>query len=219
MEQKYPDSSLQALADIRSIMNKSARFLTLSGWSGVWAGCTALVGSWLAYQWLHPSIVAGDYAAWRNNSFRFALSTDNPVCQFILLGGIIFLVALAGAYFFTWRKAKQQGEALWNSATRQFLFHFMLPLIAGGLFVLGFLYHGHEMYAAPACLIFYGLALINGSKFTLSDIRYLGIFEVILGSICIYFPGYGLYFWAAGFGLLHILYGIIMWNKYDKNGA
>jgi hypothetical protein len=91
-----------------------------------------------------------------------------------------------------------------------------LPLLAGGIFCLGFMQYGHALYLAPACLVFYGLALYNGSKYTLSEIRYLGLLEVLLGVVCLFMPGYGLYFWAAGFGVLHILYGIVMWNKYDK---
>jgi hypothetical protein len=91
-------------------------------------------------------------------------------------------------------------------------------MLIGGIFVLGFMRYGHAVYIAPACLVFYGLALVHGSRHTLTDIRYLGYLEITLGLICLFVPGWGLYFWAAGFGLLHILYGIIMWNKYDKKG-
>jgi hypothetical protein len=95
----------------------------------------------------------------------------------------------------------------------------MIPLMAGGLFCLAFLMRGDDFYVGPACLAFYGLALVNGGKYTLGEIRYLGYAELLLGCICLFFPGYGLYFWAAGFGVMHILYGIIMWNKYDKHAA
>jgi hypothetical protein len=70
--------------------------------------------------------------------------------------------------------------------------------------------------AAPACLVFYGLALIQGSANTFDEIRYLGFSEIILGLISASVPGYGLVFWAIGFGVLHIIYGVIMYNKYDK---
>jgi len=69
----------------------------------------------------------------------------------------------------------------------------------------------------PSCLIFYGLALINGSKYTVSEVRYLGYLELVLGIVNLWATRYGLYFWAAGFGVLHILYGIVMWNKYERN--
>lgn len=90
-------------------------------------------------------------------------------------------------------------------------------MIAGAIFALKFLYEGQESFIAPTLLTFYGLALINGSKYTLSDIKYLGLCEVVLGCISLFMPGYGLTFWALGFGVLHIVYGAIMWNKYDKH--
>jgi hypothetical protein len=65
-------------------------------------------------------------------------------------------------------------------------------------------------------LIFYGLALINASKYTYNDIRYLGISELLIGLCSTLFLGYGLFFWAAGFGLAHIVYGALMYFKYDK---
>jgi hypothetical protein len=64
--------------------------------------------------------------------------------------------------------------------------------------------------------VFYGLALVNASKYTLTDIRYLGITEIILGILNIFFLRRGLYFWALGFGVLHIIYGLVMWWKYER---
>ena len=90
-------------------------------------------------------------------------------------------------------------------------------MIAGGLFIWRLTDFGLYGMVVPACLIFYGLALINASKFTLSEIRYLGYLQLLLGLISLWMIGYGLYFWAAGFGILHILYGVIMWNKYERN--
>lgn len=224
MQEKQGSDSLQALHDIRSIMERSARFISLSGWSGIWAGCTALAGAFIAGSWLND--LGAQYGHYnkqlhlRNGNVYDPYNyIDGYTAQFILLAAAIFAVALAGGFFFTWRKVKAQGLTLWNHASRQLLLQVMLPLIAGGIFCLAFLYNGHAAYIGPACLVFYGLALINGSKYTLSDIRYLGMLEVLLGCICLFFPGYSLYFWAAGFGILHILYGIIMWNKYDKHTA
>ena len=105
---------------------------------------------------------------------------------------------------------------IWDHASRKLLINMLIPLIAGGLFVLGLLYHSDWEYVAPACLVFYGLALVNASKYTLTDIRYLGLLEILLGSICMYYPHEGLYFWTAGFGVLHIIYGLIMWWKYER---
>lgn len=78
------------------------------------------------------------------------------------------------------------------------------------------IYQGHIELAAPATLVFYGLALLNASKYTLSDIRYLGLLEIVTGLMATFFIEYGLLFWAFGFGLLHIVYGIFMYYKYEK---
>ena len=197
--------SLKTLQEIHSIMDRSARFLSLSGWSGVWAGMVALAGAFIAYGWVTDDIHTYEQV----NGVEYK--------SYIALAVAVLLLAVAGAYFFTARKAKSRGHSIWDSASRQFITSIAIPLLAGGIFSFMFLYNGDIGYIAPACLVFYGLALINGSKFTLSDIRYLGMLELVLGCVCLFMPGYGLYFWAAGFGALHVLYGAIVWNKYDKH--
>lgn len=205
------DDSLKTLQEIRGIMERSTRFISLSGWSGVWAGGVALLGAYIANNWLPY--------AWIINRNDDCIFCDAQKIQLLLLAVSIFLIALAGGLFFTWRKVKKENDQLWNTVSKKLLIQLAIPLFVGAVFCLGFIYYGDTKYLFPACLVFYGLALINGSKYTLSDIKYLGLFELILGCINIFVPGYGLYFWAIGFGILHIVYGIIMWNKYDKRAA
>jgi hypothetical protein len=213
------ETSLKTLQDIRSIMERSARFISLSGWSGIWAGSVGLVGSYIAGQWLRQ-LPAAYYNPYRTAPATVADADYNAiVLRFIILALAVFIVALAGGYYFTWRKTRLQGGSVWNSASRRMFTEIAIPLVAGGIFALNFLHNRHEGYIAPTCLVFYGLALINGSKYTLSDIKYLGLCELLLGCISLTMPGYGLTFWAIGFGALHILYGIIMWNKYDKKSV
>ncbi len=212
MQPDNKDTSLEALNDIRTIMDRSARFISLSGWSGIWAGCTALLGALWAKRMLHDM----DYDLAKQSYASHFLLSENNLYKFIYLAILIFVVALTGGLFFTIRKANRQGLKVWNHASRQLLLHLFFPIMAGGFFCIFFINDGVTLYIAPACLVFYGLALISASKFTLSDIRYLGMIEVALGCINLFFPGHSLYFWAAGFGVLHILYGIFMWNKYDK---
>lgn len=204
--------SIDTLNDIKRIMEQSTRFLSLSGWSGIWAGAIALIGGIIAH------VQISDYYKGYNFRGAFSSSDFNALkIKLLLLAFIIVCIALLGAYFFTNRKIKKEGLNIWNQASKKLMINLAIPMIAGGILILGFLQHNDWCYVAPSCLIFYGLALINGSKFTLNDIRYLGILELCLGCICIYFPGLGLYFWIAGFGILHIVYGILMWKKYDSN--
>lgn len=214
-EQK--DDSLATLREIRTIMERSARLLSLSGWSGVWAGIMALGGAAVAYYWLRVT----DAVVADSRSYE-AMSGDTPYDPYtgklVALALCVFVLALAGGYYFTYRKNKKLGLKIWNTASRKMLVSLMIPMAVGGILVLSFIFNGHWIYVAPACLIFYGMALFNGSRYTISDIRYLGLLEIILGCFGLLAPGWvwSLYLWAFGFGVLHILYGIIMWRKYDQ---
>lgn len=212
MQIENRDETLDALNEIRSIMDRSARFISLSGRSGIWAGSTALAGAAIAWYWLQQPgySYVGDVNHASLDYF------DSYTMHFIWLAIGVFVTAFAGGFYFTHQKAKKQKQKLWNNASRQMLLQLFFPVFAGGAFTLMFIYYGCGLFVAPACLVFYGLALISASRHTLSDIRYLGMFDVALGCAALFFPGYGLYFWALGFGVLHILYGAIMWTKYDK---
>ncbi len=206
------DKSLETLQEIRSIMERSARFLSLSGWSGVWAGFVALVGAIIANVQLKQYYIAYNARASFQGS-DFMTLRNNLV--FLAIG--VFLLALAGGIYFTYRNNKPTGQPIWNHASRKMVIHLLIPMAAGAFMVCAFLWKGDWAYVAPTCLIFYGLALINASKYTLSDIKYLGLTEAILGVIGLFIlPHYGLYLWAFGFGILHIVYGMIMWRKYKQ---
>ena len=202
---------LETLQDIKRIMERSSRFISLSGLSGIVAGIFALVGAYIAYDWIYA--FEGNYndtASYGSDEFSDLKN------RLLLLAAIVLVLSLATAYFFTWRKTKKDNLPLWDPASKKLLINMLLPLVVGGLFILAMLQHDSWIFIAPACLIFYGLALVNASKFTLNAVRYLGICQIILGLLNTQFIGYGLYFWAFGFGVLHIVYGIIMWVKYEK---
>ncbi|MCR9171049.1 MAG: hypothetical protein NXI10_01040 [bacterium] len=198
---------LEQLAEIRDIMNKSTRFLSLSGLSGVVAGVAAIGGAWAAYDYL------GKHAIGLN-----VYTTDRAdMIQFFLLDAFIVLaVAVGFGSIFTIRKARKNGQSVFNKMGMRLLINLCIPLFTGGAFGLIVLYHGGLFLLPSIMLIFYGLALINASKYTLEDIRYLGYCEIALGLASAFFIGYGLLFWALGFGVLHIIYGTIMYFKYDR---
>jgi hypothetical protein len=211
-DKNQPTDTVQDIHDIRQIMERSSRFISLSGLSGIAAGICALVASYFAYDWIEEYYV-------RYNMRPGFAGADFQKLKFNLigLGTAVLVVALAASLYFTWRRAKHNHVPLWGLTSRKLLWNMLVPLIAGGLFILAMLQYNEWRFVAPACLVFYGLALVNASKYTLSDIRYLGYFEIALGLINTQYVGYGLYFWALGFGVLHIVYGIVMWWKYEKN--
>lgn len=214
MKQESHQEQLAALSDIRSMMERSSRFISLSGLSGVFAGMFALIGATVAYVHLGMSISASDY-------YRYAVNergeSNADFYFFFFSDGIIVLIAsLLVGILFTQRQARQKGQSIWDATAKRVLINLAIPLVAGGFFCLALAYHHLVVLVAPATLVFYGLALINASKYTLSDIRYLGLMEIVLGLVAAFFMGYGLLFWAIGFGVLHIVYGSWMYWKYER---
>ncbi|MRX38662.1 hypothetical protein GJU43_05205 [Flavobacterium sp. LC2016-23] len=203
MNQKHQED----LSHIRSMMERSSRFISLSGLSGVFAGLSALIGGLYVYQLFKVNGV--EYFDGEHK-----LYSVNLVSELIYIGIVILVCAFTFGIFFTLRKSKKYNLPVWTTATKNMLFNLAVPLLAGGIFCLALIYHGIYVLVAPATLIFYGLALVNAEKYTFSDVKYLGFCELILGFISLFFLGYGLIFWILGFGVLHILYGLIMFKKY-----
>jgi len=199
----------QELAEIKSMMERSTRFLSLSGLSGVLAGIYALIAAAFAYYWIYfPNLPFG---------FRTTFVDDASVfAKLITLALVILALSLGSAYFLSQKKSQRLSTNLWTPAGKRFLQALFIPVLIGGIFCLALVIRGYLIVVAPATLIFYGLALVNASQFTLSDIKYLGYGELILGLISAFFPGYGLITWAIGFGVLHVVYGSMMYYKYDR---
>jgi len=205
---------IQQLTEIRNLMERSSRFISLSGISGVVAGLIALIGSGAALVYLDFDQryfeMNGHFASLENSGYRDTL-------WFIIPDAMIMLVlALFSGIYFTSRKARNKGLKVWDSTARRMVINLSIPLATGGIFCLILLYHDLIFLLAPATLLFYGLALINASKYTYHEIRVLGICEIILGLMASWLIPFGLLFWAAGFGALHIFYGLIMYYRYEK---
>lgn len=213
-EQNPSPNTLREISDIKRIMERSSRFISLSGLSGIAAGLCALVGAYFAHNILDSYYFKYNHGGGYRDEDFISLKFSLLVVAAIVLAGALIL-----AFLFTWRRAKQNHLPVWDLTARNLLWNVLIPLIAGGLFILAMLQYSEWRFVAPSCLIFYGLALVNGSKYTLTDIRYLGYLEIILGLANTQYTGYGLYFWATGFGVLHIVYGVIMWWKYEKGSG
>lgn len=195
---------LDDLSSIKDLMSRSSRFISLSGLSGIMAGLYALAGATITYVFLLPK--NGEVLTLHSWNFK------------IILG---ILIAVAGlsvitAFLLTSKKAKKNKEKIWDATTKRLLVSFLVPLVAGGIYILIKLSSQHYGLTGSLMLIFYGLALINASKYTISNIQYLGYAELILGLICAALPGYGFWFWILGFGVFHIIYGSLIYFKEEK---
>ncbi|HHB79176.1 MAG TPA: hypothetical protein ENK85_08085 [Saprospiraceae bacterium] len=206
MKEKYLDD----LQEIRSIMERSKRFLSLSGAAGIAAGIFALIGAYVAYREIYFS----GAIIYDSSSVQ-----DYPleVIKLLIIAIVVLLASLGTGIWLSLRKAQKAGEAVWSPASKKLVTHAMVPLVAGGLLILVLLNQGHFGMVAGVSLIFYGLALFQAGNFTFSDVKFLGLIEILTGLLAVANPGSGLYFWAFGFGVLHIIYGTIMHFKYDRN--
>jgi len=201
---------LKDLSEIRNIMDKSSRFISLSGFSGILAGIYSLIGAWLAYKTLYFDTVAlGEY---KNLEI-----TETTVEILLIIAYSVLIASIATAVVLSSKKAKKRYESFWNATSRRLLFNFLIPLVSGGIFILLLIEKEMLGLVAPSTLLFYGLACVNASKYTIGDVRYLGITMIVLGLLSTWFLGYGLVFWALGFGVCHIVYGSMMYFKYDRN--
>ena len=204
--------SLETLQDIKRMMERSSRFISLSGLSGISAGICALIGAWVA----HPYVFGyKDFIIDKNLPYHPGYAIFLNIWLF-WIAAATFVSALISAFIFTWIKSKKEGIPIWGKTAKRLIINVSIPLIAGGIFLFKLIHYGTFGLIAPGCLIFYGLALINASKYTLDEIRYLGYCQILLGLVNLWFVGYGLYFWAVGFGILHIIYGTYMWVKYER---
>ncbi|MFV1884024.1 MAG: hypothetical protein ACMZ7B_06030 [Balneola sp.] len=207
---KDQQNYLNDLAQIRSMMERSSKFLSLSGLSGVLAGLYACAGAYVAYF----------YFNFRPNEFEYAINRSEETVAGLppILGlAILVLVLSVGtALVLSSGKAKRKGENIWNFASRKMLEAVSVPLLTGGVFVVLLIAFGYSGLAAPSTLLFYGLALTAASSYTFEDVKYLGWIQIALGLAAALFISFSILLWAIGFGVLHIIYGLYIHVKYER---
>lgn len=206
---KDENEQLEALADIRKMMKESSKFLSLSGLSGVFAGLYALTGAGIGY-YVMQNYISHPENSYEHNAYSAALVSAIAICLGVLL------MSIATALVMSAKKAGRTKQKLFDHTSKKVFWSMTVPLCAGGLFCISLIYHGAILLVSPVMLLFYGMALLNSSKYTIHDIRYLAYLEIALGLLAAFYPGQGLLFWSLGFGVLHIIYGTIMWFKYDR---
>ncbi|WP_421773676.1 hypothetical protein [Gracilimonas sp.] len=194
---------IKDIAEIRSMMERSSKFLSLSGWAGIMAGLYAFAGAYITY-----------------STFGFnpdeLFYTSPNVSKVVWLGIGVLVLALATAIFLSKRKADESGESIWNTTSRRLLSSMAFPLAAGGILIVLFLMKGLVGLAAPLMLLFYGLALVNASHFTIPEVKIMGLVQILLGLLSAWYIEYGLLLWSIGFGAVHMMYGIYMYFSYER---
>lgn len=200
---------IKDINEIRTMMERSSKFMSLSGLSGIIAGIYALVGAYILYSQFHFKIDRLYYTD--EELLAMGIQKD----RIILLAIVTIVLAMGTAIYFSYKNALKNSEKIWNVSSRRLLINLFIPLITGGTVVLLMMEYNLYGWLAPLTLVFYGLAILNASKYTFDDMRGLGIIQIVLGLIGMHFISYGLLIWAIGFGLVHIIYGIYLHYKYE----
>ena len=203
--------SLQELHHIKQMMERSSRFTSLSSLSGLSAGVCGLVGTWIASQKIE---------CWQRGDCNFGRpsveSFDGLQNYLLVVAVLTFATAFITSFVFTlWRSIKN-GLSLSGTISLRLFWNITVPLLGGGFFLMRLIQQGQYELIVPCCLLFYGLGLVNAGKYTLIEVRVLGYGQIILGVISLWSPANGLYFWATGFGIFHIVYGLVMWFRYER---
>jgi len=213
MNNKIEKEQLAAISEMRDMMQRSSRFLSLSGLAGILVGCVALVGVAIAYSILEMPVSSTNYLF----SLEKTLNTKEHTLLYIIINCVsVLTLSLIIGSLLAIRNAKKKGLSIGDKTTQRLVINMFIPLLIGGLFIMALLFHQQYSLILPSMLIFYGMALLNASKYSIEDIRYLGIIEMFLGLLAMFFLNQALIIWGIGFGILHMIYGVILYNKYEK---
>ncbi len=210
---KKNSTSIEDIKTIRKMMEESTRFLSLSGLSGIFAGGFAIAGALVAY-----FLILNNGTIRYDEYFRILTEKETITLRWLLIADAVgvLILSIIFSFYFSINKAKREGKNFWSPASKKLLINMLIPLVTGGIFIIVLLIQNHIQLIVPGLLIFYGLALVNSAKFTLDEVFYLGILEIITGLVSAFFSGWGIIFWILGFGVLHIIYGVVMYRKYDS---
>jgi uncharacterized membrane protein len=204
--------SIEDIRTIRKMMEESTRFLSLSGLSGIFAGVFAITGALIAY-----FLILNNGSIQQDEYFRILTEKETQILRWKLIADAlcVLILSIVFSLWFSSHKAKREGKIFWSPVSKRLLISMLIPLITGGIFIIVLLLQNNMQLVVPGLLIFYGLALVNAGKFTYDEVFYLGILEIITGLVSAFFSGWGIIFWVFGFGILHIVYGVIMYRKYE----
>lgn len=191
------------ITEIRRMMVRSSKFLSLSGWAGILAGTFALMGAWFAHFILE----------FKPDGFLYSHSNIETVS---VTAALILIFSFAAAFLDSRIKAKKRSEKAWNSTSKKMLTGMVVPLLSGGTLILILSFNNLLGLAAPLMLIFYGLSLYIAGFYTFREVRVMGFVQMVLGILNTALISTGLLFWAIGFGAVHILYGLYMHFKYER---
>lgn len=127
------ETYLNGLAEIRSLMERSSRFISLSGLSGVMAGIYALAGAAIAWYLLNQEGVVLEDGLLRR------AASESLRLELLLVGIGVLVLALATGIWLTIRKSRKTRQSIWDKTAKQLFFSLLIPLATGGILCLIFM--------------------------------------------------------------------------------
>ncbi len=205
---KNHEEQLAAIQEMRNMMDQATRFKSISGLSGMIAGILSLLSLYFVY--LRTGISPFEAEALD----RIWHSSNQIQISYIFIG--LLAVCMGIGFYMSRRNARQAGKNAWDGSAKRLAFSLLIPVFVGGIFSVLLIQLGLVALVAPVTLLFYGMGLLSASKFTLNAVYTVGLIFTGLGLLATGFLSYGLLIWALGFGLVHILYGFIIYVKYER---
>lgn len=196
---------LEDISQIKNLMAESSKFLVFTtGLSGFFSGLFAILGMIYIYV-----LADGDV----NDIEQLTVNYRSTVAVVLI---IILALSTLVTVIFTRRNAKSQGQNPWNPIAKKMVFNFYTVGVLGAVYLLILFFQEKYDTIVELMLVFYGMALLNGSKYTFDQVKLLAYIQIALGLACSFFDSYDFWFWVAGFGLVNLIYGGIMYFGYGK---
>lgn len=182
--------AIESLAYIRSTMARASAFTAVPGWGGVLMGCTAIAAAAIAS---------------RQHSEGSWLAT------WIVEAGLATAIAVGAMH----RKSRRLDEPLLARPARQFAMGFAPPVVVAVILTPLLASHGLMERLPALWLLSYGAAVVTAGAFSVPAVPMMGVSFMVLGALAAVMPAYlGNGFMALGFGLLHIVFGIVIGRKH-----
>ncbi len=186
---RLPARAMEDLRFIRQTMERSSSFTAVSGWGQVLVGVSALLAAAIAGRQI----------------------TQRWLVVWIAEAVLACAIALTSIY----RKASSKGLPLTSGPGRKFGISFLPPALAGLVLTIVLVKAGLPQFLPGTWLLLYGAGVVTGGAFSVAIVPVMGCSFILAGAAAFAAPlTWGSAFMAAGFGGLHILFGILIARKH-----
>lgn len=185
------DKAIDNLRFIRETMERSTHFTAVPGYGGILMGVTAVAAAYIAN-------VQADFRSWQTT--------------WLIEAALAFVIGL----FAMWQKSKISKTSLMSAPAKKFALGFVPPLICGVILTYALFRLGTDKdLVISVWLLLYGAAVVCGGMFSVKIVSIMGWIFMLMGALAVFVPAmYSDGLMAFSFGILHIIFGVIIARKY-----